>query len=685
MRKKKMINKHMIKKYRYTVITSILLAIGMTTPVYAVKLDEQGINGDMIAVESDTDLEEEKGEQEIASQKAAIVNSILVSGNIDKQNYNTWSKPMTSFLAYDKDYGYTRVQYADGIVYVEKYSNDYSFQSTQQINAELSLFGGFYDDGTNYYLVFGQNNPQEDDNCEVIRIVKYSRDWERQGAASVYGANTYIPFDAGSLRMTFNDGMLYIRTAHEMYASSDGLHHQANMTIKVNVADMKVADCAYEVQNSSAGYVSHSFNQFIKLDNGNIVALDHGDAYPRSAVLLKYSGDALGVWGSVDALDTIEYYGKIGANNTDATVGGLEISDTSYLTVGSSGPQDGSERPYWGGRNIYVTATPKNNFDEDATSFTWITNDADDSVHVYGTPQLVEINKNRYLLMWSQTDRTKSYNDKTKNSIKYVFLDGYGNPVSQLYSGNACLSDCQPIYNGNKVVWYVADGEDVKFYRINENTGMLTVKSMINPSDNTFDTDPDVPDSGWYIRDVPLIEGNWKYESVKYVFENGIMGGVGGTRYFQPDQPLTRAMFATVLYRMAGEPTVPFKDKFTDVKAGEWYSSAIIWANQNDIVNGYSTGDYGINDNITREQIAKMLCLYGELQGYDVSGKTTLDSFPDKDAVSGWATEYMQWAVNAQMINGKHQSDGTFLLDPKGHATRAECAKMLMMFMKKYS
>ena len=88
--------------------------------------------------------------------------------------------------------------------------------------------------------------------------------------------------------------------------------------------------------------------------------------------------------------------------------------------------------------------------------------------------------------------------------------------------------------------------------------------------------------------------------------------------------------------------------------------------------------------NITREQIAKMLYLYGKSQGYDVSGVSSLDSFTDKDTVSGWAVDYMQWAVNAQMISGKPNGDGTFRLDPKGQATRAECAKMLMMFMEKY-
>ena len=185
--------------------------------------------------------------------------------------------------------------------------------------------------------------------------------------------------------------------------------------------------------------------------------------------------------------------------------------------------------------------------------------------------------------------------------------------------------------------------------------------------------------------DVPQTPGNWKYDSVRYVNDRSIMGGVGGSNLFQPDNKLTRAMFATVLYRMAREPETSYSSKFSDVKAGQWYSSAILWANRKGIVQGYSNGSFGINDNITREQIAKMLYLYGKSRGYDVSGTSSLDGFTDKGAVSNWAEGFLKWAVHAKMISGKPNGDGSYRLDPKGEATRAECAKMLMMFLEKYN
>lgn len=195
---------------------------------------------------------------------------------------------------------------------------------------------------------------------------------------------------------------------------------------------------------------------------------------------------------------------------------------------------------------------------------------------------------------------------------------------------------------------------------------------------------PVYPDSDLPFDDIAPIPGNWKYESVKYVYNNGIMNGIAGTNLFDPDAPLNRAMFATVLYRIAGKPPVEYSPKFTDVEAGEYYSDAILWASEQGIVNGYLDGSYGVTANITREQIAKMLYQYAKLEGYDINGTASLDSFTDVEEVSEWAVDYMKWAVDAEMITGKPNEEGTFRLDPKGQATRAECAKMLMKFMLKY-
>ena len=184
--------------------------------------------------------------------------------------------------------------------------------------------------------------------------------------------------------------------------------------------------------------------------------------------------------------------------------------------------------------------------------------------------------------------------------------------------------------------------------------------------------------------DVAYNPGNWKYDAVQYVYEHSIMNGISGTDRFEPDAQLTRAMFATVLYRMAGKPKTAFSAVFRDVAEGKYYTEAILWANSRKIATGMGDGSFGVDNNITREQIAKMLYEFGSKQGYNVSGKEGLDSFTDASSVNGWAVGYIQWAVSAGMISGKPNGDGSYRLDPKGQATRAECAKMLMMFMMQY-
>ena len=111
----------------------------------------------------------------------------------------------------------------------------------------------------------------------------------------------------------------------------------------------------------------------------------------------------------------------------------------------------------------------------------------------------------------------------------------------------------------------------------------------------------------------------------------------------------------------------------------------LAWAYQNGIVNGYADGSFGVDDYITREQIAKMLKVYADLKRYNTNTYADLNSFPDAADVSGWAVRHMQWAVGSGMINGKRNPDGNYYLDAKGNATRAECAAMLMRFIQKYN
>lgn len=220
---------------------------------------------------------------------------------------------------------------------------------------------------------------------------------------------------------------------------------------------------------------------------------------------------------------------------------------------------------------------------------------------------------------------------------------------------------------------------------IDANGVSLSVQITVTVIAKEEESEPGIIDKPWPFTDIPEWPGYWKYDNVEYVYDRDIMNGIAGTTLFDPDGKLNRAMFATVLYRMAGNPPVEFQEVFTDVEDGRYYSKAVMWVREKGIAEGFQDGSYGVEKNITREQIAKMLCEYAQKQGYDASGKASLDTFTDKNSVNYWAVDYVMWTVDTGMITGKPNDDGTFRIDPKGDATRAECAKMLTMFLKKYA
>ena len=172
-----------------------------------------------------------------------------------------------------------------------------------------------------------------------------------------------------------------------------------------------------------------------------------------------------------------------------------------------------------------------------------------------------------------------------------------------------------------------------------------------------------------------LISTQWYYTGVRWAVDRGLMAGISGT-VFSCNTSMTRAMMATVLYRYEGEPDTDYVLAFLDVPSGQWYSLPISWAADKGIVNGIGGGKFGLNNQITREQIATMLYRYaGEYRGLDVSARGDLTAFPDADDVSAYAREALSWAVGAGIIGG---SDGWLL--PQDNATRAQVALMLQRF-----
>ena len=174
---------------------------------------------------------------------------------------------------------------------------------------------------------------------------------------------------------------------------------------------------------------------------------------------------------------------------------------------------------------------------------------------------------------------------------------------------------------------------------------------------------------------IDVAEGDWFYDAVVYAYQNELMDGVGGNR-FAPNSETTRAQLVTILYRLEGEPAVSGDLPFTDVEAGIWYTDAILWAAENNIVNGVSDTEFAPGDDLTRQQLVTILYRYAEAKGYDVSASADLSGYPDADQVQDYAQPAMAWAVAENIIQG--MEDGT--LKPAGNASRAQIATILMRF-----
>ena len=168
----------------------------------------------------------------------------------------------------------------------------------------------------------------------------------------------------------------------------------------------------------------------------------------------------------------------------------------------------------------------------------------------------------------------------------------------------------------------------------------------------------------------------WYHDGVHWALENEIMNGYGGGK-FGPNDTTNRAMIVTMLHRFEGEPAVDYDMDFTDVEDGKWYTEAIRWAAVNGIVTGYGDGRFGPNDVLTREQLATILYRYAKLKGHGFTGMWAFPlTFDDAPDVSDWAYEAMCWMTMNGVINGV----GNNKLSPKGSATRAQVATMLMRY-----
>ena len=225
-----------------------------------------------------------------------------------------------------------------------------------------------------------------------------------------------------------------------------------------------------------------------------------------------------------------------------------------------------------------------------------------------------------------------------------------------------------------------ANGKDVELTANSDGTYSFTMPSADVKITATFAKDPDWTEPEEPTTDVSdlfvdIAPNAWYKDAVQYAYDNGLMTGVSANE-FAPEQTTTRAMIVSILARLESVTTAQAAG-FADVDDNDWYATAVNWAANVGVVNGYEDNTFQPNTAITREQLAAILMNYSAYKGEDVSNRADLANYTDQP--STWANEAMQWAVAEGLITGITNDE----LQPQGNATRAQVAAILQRFLDK--
>lgn len=267
------------------------------------------------------------------------------------------------------------------------------------------------------------------------------------------------------------------------------------------------------------------------------------------------------------------------------------------------------------------------------------------------TAVMTEDSENYYIRFSCDTQGASIYYNDNYQSPSYA--------PSRLYDGNAAVVPKSQFPNGTvtMTVQAVKDGWTDAGVKTLTLTPQGTEEAWKNPYS-------DVKTSDWF------------YSNVEYVAKNGLFDPITAST-FGPNQPMTRQMLVTALYRLTGSPAVTAENVFTDVPSTAAYADAVAWAHQKGVVNGVSADRFSPSASITREQISAMFLRYAKVAGADTAITGSLSDFSDAAAVSSYAVDSMRWCVGAGLINGTT----TTTLSPKGTATRAQVAAMVQRFV----
>ena len=411
---------------------------------------------------------------ELKSDKSAI-ESYSTYSDTSIESYDIdgrWANPIENYL-YEENGNLVRVEAKDDYdkiensrVSIKKYDSQGNLLELKELPYQGENFGGFYRGEEYNYLILGNNNEQNDDSKEVVRIVKLDRDFNELGSLSVNGAYTVYPFDAGSLRCAEIGQTILVHTSRERY---DG--HQSQLTIAFNEDTMTLLN-ADDLDAFQRNHISHDFNEFAMADGSEFIVVDHGDGYPRGIKVSwlrtealepekRYTGE--GGWYNIinrdlfspsKAKEILNIPGKIGANQTGVSIGsalqtenkvlvGVNKIDYSKATGFDSFDITGKDVDK---RDVVLYSLDKNTLEVIENKYTDYNLDKNIT---YTAPKMVRLDETRIMLIWNKL------NQKSDNSeLQYLIIDEVGNKLSEIKTiDDMKIADEMPmVYNG-KVVW----------------------------------------------------------------------------------------------------------------------------------------------------------------------------------------------------------------------------------------
>lgn len=340
-----------------------------------------------------------------------------------------------------------------------EYSEDFQYISEKSIELPYTEWGGFYqgEDG-NYYAAVGQQNTEQDNSKIVFSIIKLNSDFEEVARCNISGAecSTRIPYDVGFARMTMDGSTLIVHTDRERYTSADGKNHQSNITLIIDTTIMRQN---YVGALFPYNHVSHSMNQFVKMDGDNLIYVDHGDAYPRSVAMQTHYYFAATGWSdsyrnrpNTNSLDLLDIVGNIGENYTGVKVNGFEIGSNNNIVAGVSIPHDlikADQLMTCGVKNVFVSVVSKNGT---YAKLIWLTDYKEDGGISAENLRMVKIHDDKFALIY-QINNEKTYN------TGLIVIDSNGKVLSQKVFDFYFSSCVQPIYYNESLIWIDSDAE----------------------------------------------------------------------------------------------------------------------------------------------------------------------------------------------------------------------------------